>query len=134
MSQPPVVVIPAEALRIGQAPGGLPNLPANVLAAFLSIGRDHLSGPGRATFVVIFDGDKPIRFELLTDAPDAGNDQFSRDYHRLWHGYSVGRTVPVVMCRVNPTPFTGLMVAPLPWVNVDRFCERCGSVDHAACQ
>jgi hypothetical protein len=132
--QPPVIVVPAEALGIGQAPGGLPNLPTHILATFLTVGRAHLSGPGRAIFVVVFDGDVPIRCQLCTDAPVIGADRFSQDSHRIWHGYSVGRTVPVVMCRVSPTPFTGIMVVPLPWANVDRFCGRCGSADHAACQ
>jgi hypothetical protein len=87
-------------------------------------------------FVIEFNGVTPSHCRISTAAPDADGtsdrfDQFSQDCLRIWHSYSVGRTIPIVMCRVNPSPFVGIMVMPLPWAHIDRFCMRCGSADHA---
>jgi hypothetical protein len=87
-------------------------------------------------FVIEFNGVTPTHCRICTAAPDADGtsdrfDQFSQDCHRIWHSYSVGRTIPIVMCRLNPSPFVGIMVMPLPWAHIDSFCMQCGSADHA---
>ena len=119
-----------------QDPEGEPSIPPSTLRQLLSLFQDRLSGPNRAMFVIEFNGVTPTHCRISTAAPDADGtsdrfDQFSQDCLRIWHSYSVGRTIPIVMCRVNPSPFVGIMVMPLPWAHIDRFCMRCGSADHA---
>lgn len=111
-----------------------PSIPPSLLDGFLTLSRDRLSGPSRAIFVIVFDGTIPAQFHVCTIEPVARADQFSQDCNRIWHGYSVGHTIPVVMTRMSPTAFTGIMVVPLPWVIVNSICERCGSIDHVTCQ
>ena len=126
----PLLLVDDSAPRLN----ALPSLPPTLLDGFLTLSRDRLSGPSRVIFVIVFDGTVPAQIQLCTIEPVAGADRFSQDCNRIWHGYSVGHTIPVVMARTFPTAFTGIMVVPLPWVTVDSFCERCGSVDHVVCQ
>jgi len=128
ISPPPVVE--------DQDPEGEPSILPSTLRQLLGLFQDRLSGPNRAIFVIEFNGVTPTHCRISTAAPDADGtsdrfDQFSQDCHRIWHSYSVGRTIPIVMCRLNPSPFVGIMVMPLPWARIDSFCMQCGSADHA---
>jgi hypothetical protein len=110
------------------------NISPETLDALLLETRDSISGPGRAILVIMFNHTVPTKCGVCTDAPVSGEDQFSRDACRIWNGYSIGHTVPVVMCRMAPTPFTGILVLKLPWADDVGFCGQCGSIDHVACQ
>lgn len=111
-----------------------PYIRLSVLCQLLGQFRGQLSGPDRAIFVIEFDGPTPVSCRIRTNLlPTDGTDPngFDQDCHRIWHSYSVGRTIPIMLFRVSPSPFLGLMVMPLPWALVDSFCMQCGSADHA---
>jgi hypothetical protein len=112
-------------------------LPPDLLSDLLTtVKSDIISSSERSIFVVTFEDAVPKHFHLHKGEPNRGNnDKFSKDVVIAWDNYIVGKTIPVIMCRLKPTAFTGLMITGIPWAGIDKYCLRCGAISHeiAAC-
>jgi len=125
-------VIDLSAERLGltkqQFEGDHPS--AELIVSILFMLRNGLIGPERKIVTIHRNGRVPLFARILKELPDGIDDKFSRDVVKVWNSHTVGVVVPIVVTRMLPTPLTGLMIVPLPWVKNPVYCPQCGSESH----
>ena len=103
------------------------------LNSFLKQARSDISDQQRKIFCIVYEGDDMQYIRIHSDPPDANcnADKFSKDVARVWYNYTIGSTIPVILCRMIPESFTAIMVAKLPWATeVSAYCLKCGNIEH----
>lgn len=108
-----------------------PDLSTEEIDVLLTGLRRDITGPKKVVVVIVLVGLAPSSAYVIKGKPKnvpGGHDPvFLATVRRIWRQYDAAGVVPIVLTRTDPTTFTGLKIATLPWApESEKWCLQCG--------